>query len=77
MAPPGYEAFHGLYSRPLYELKRLNTGTDKLQMIIYAAVLKNTVCGLHYKMTQHTKKGEPHKLCIHDNYLQHLKLTQF
>ena len=42
-------------SRQLYELKRLNTGTDKLQMIIYSVVLESTVCGLGYKTTtQHT-----------------------
>ena len=51
--------------------KRLNTGTHKLQIIIYSAAHKNTVCGLRYKTTtQHTKKKKLRKHCTHDNYLQ-------
>ena len=51
--------------------KRLNTGTDKLQIITYSAVHENTVCGLRYKTTtQHTKKKKLRKHCTHDNYLQ-------
>ena len=57
---PSQIKLSGVYSRPLYELKRLNTDTDKLQLIIciYLVVLENTVCGLRYKTTTQRKKRE-------------------